>query len=380
MILLKYEWRKLARMPALWAFIALCLLFNVFYISSAGYHRRDVNEASRTASLLGQRVDGSFLERLSGMERTEYQDSILKSCRELGNVFENYDTAELTGLYRYWLGGSLAGRWMARKYEMLSPRAEHLARTGAALDLYAGPATINAHEFLFGTVMRIILAEAAVLGMLSMLALLGHEEIHRTTQAVCASRTGRKLFFWKTAAGITAALTLYLLMISVTLGIYFLLFDYSGIWKSSISSGFNQLTDMLAARPVLTWADFSVGGYLAAELGLGAALTVVLSLLAVFIWLIVRRVYLAALALIVVCLGALVVPSVLAELGFWTAFAVCTFDPVLVLLNPAGWFTELGLNAFVPWQETVVTLSWLAALGGGTAALLKRMNRKDLPV
>lgn len=380
MTLLKYEWRKLARMHALWVFLALCLAFNIFYVSAAGYDRGYVNEASRTASLLGQRVDNVFLERFSGMERTEYQDAILAGCQELDNVFASYDTAELTRLYRYWLDDSLAGRWMARKYEKLSARAEHLAQTGAALDLYAGPATINAHEFLFGSLMRIILAEAAILGMLSMLALLGHEEIHRTTQAMCASRTGRKLFFWKILAGLAAALVLYLLILLVTLGVYFALFDYSGIWNSSISSGFNQLTDMLVARPVLTWADFTVGGYLAAELALGAALTAVLALLAGFVWVVIRRVYLAALVLMAVCLGALVVPSVLAELGFWTAYALCTFEPVLVLLDPVGWFTELGLNAFVPWQETVVTASWLAALGGGTAALLKRMDRKDLPV
>ena len=63
----------------------------------------------------------------------------------------------------------------------------------------------------------------------------------------------------------------------------------------------------------------------------------------------------------------------------WTAYALCTFEPVIVLLNPVGWFTEQGMNAFIPWQETAVTASWLALLGGGTAALLKRMDRKDVP-
>ena len=211
-----------------------------------------------------------------------------------------------------------------------------------------------------------------------MLALLGHEEIHRTTQTVCASRTGRKLFLWKIAAGLAAALALYLLIVAMTLGVWFALWDYSGIWDASVSSGFNQLTDMMVARPVLTWADFTVGGYLAAELVLGAALTIVIALQAAFVWVVTRRVYLAALLLIVVCLGSLAVPSVLAELRLWTACAVCTFQPVLMALNSIGWFTEMGMSAFIPWQETVVTASWLVILGSGTTLLLKRMNRKDL--
>ena len=174
-------------------------------------------------------------------------------------------------------------------------------------------------------------------------------------------------------------MALYLLIAAVTLGVYFALWDYSGIWSASISSGFNQISDMLYSRPVLTWADFTVGGYLAAVLALGAALSVVIALLAAFVWVMVRRIYLAALALIVVCLGSLVVPSVLTELRLWTAYAVCTFQPGLIALNPNGWFTELVMSAFIPWQETVVTVSWLTALGGGTALLLKRMNRKDIP-
>ena len=379
MTLLGYEWRKLARMSALWVFAALCLLFNIFYVSSAGYNRRFVNETSQTAARLGSRVDAAFLEGLSAMDRTKNQDLLLTGCRELTDVFAFYDTAGLTESYRYWLGDSLAGRWIGWKYELLSPRAAHLSQSGASMDLYAGPATANAHSFLFGDLMRFILGEAAILGMLSTLALLGHEEIHRTTQTVCASRTGRRLFRWKLGAGVAAAMALYLAVAAVTLGTYFALFDYSGIWNSSISSGFNQLTDMLIPRPVLTWADFTVGGYLAAVLALGAVLTAVLALLAGFVWVVIRRVYLAALVLMVVCLGGLVVPSVLAELDMWTAYALCTFEPVIVLLNPVGWFTEQGMNAFIPWQETAVTASWLALLGGGTAALLKRMDRKDVP-
>ena len=57
-----YEWRKLFRLPALWAFLALCLAFNGLLIATLSpYDRAFFNETSQTAKALGQRVDEHFL-------------------------------------------------------------------------------------------------------------------------------------------------------------------------------------------------------------------------------------------------------------------------------------------------------------------------------
>ena len=45
-----YEWRKLFRLPALWAFLALCLAFNGLLIATLSpYDRAFFNETSQTA-------------------------------------------------------------------------------------------------------------------------------------------------------------------------------------------------------------------------------------------------------------------------------------------------------------------------------------------
>ena len=60
-----YEWRKLFRLPALWAFLALCLAFNGLLIATLSpYDRAFFNETSQTAKALGQRVDEDFLAGL----------------------------------------------------------------------------------------------------------------------------------------------------------------------------------------------------------------------------------------------------------------------------------------------------------------------------
>ena len=144
------------------------------------------------------------------------------------------------------------------------------------------PETIahNVHQFLYGVLMRAVLTEGAVLGMLSMLFLLGYENQQRTAAGVYASCTGRKLCRCKVLAGITWALAVYLLLAAVTLGIFLLFWDWSGVWGGSVSSQFNYVIDLFYPRPFFTWTDFTVGGYLAAAVGLGGLLTVVFALLA----------------------------------------------------------------------------------------------------
>ena len=307
-----YEWRKLFRLPALWAFLALCLAFNGLLIATLSpYDRAFFNETSQTAKALGQRVDEDFLAGLDAIPATENRDLLRQSVTGMEDIFETYDTGELSDFYAGVVEKSpLAVTWMTWKYDLLASRVEHLAQTDAALDLYAGLATYGSHQFLFGALFRAILCESAILAMLGTLYLLGYEGMHRAEGLACASRTGRKLRRVKGLAALQASAALYGLLAFCTLVPYFLLYDYSGIWNASVSSQFNYFSDMLVVRPFLTWGDFTVGQYLAAALALGAVLTAVFSLLASVCGTLVRSPYLAALALCLVCFGGLGLVSV----------------------------------------------------------------------
>ena len=285
------EWRKLFRLPALWAFLALCLAFNGLLIASLSpYDRSFFNETSAAAEALGQRVDEDFLAGLDAMPATENRDLLLQSVTGIEDIFETYDIGELADFYAGVVEKSpLAVTWMTWKYGLLAERVEHLAQTDAAMDLYAGPATYGSHQFLFGSLFRAILGESAILAMLGTLYLLGYEGMHRTEGLICSSRTGRKLRRLKVLTALPALAALYGLLALCTLAPYFLLYDYGGIWDASVSSQFNYFSDMLVVRPFLTWGDFTVGQYLAAALALGAVLTTVFSLLASVCGILVRN-------------------------------------------------------------------------------------------
>ena len=374
------EWRKLFHLPALWAFLGLCLVFNGLLIATQSpYDRAFFNDTSADAELLGQRVDGEFLAGLSAMPETENRKLLLQSVAGLEDVFETYDTGELADFYTGVVKTSpLAMEWMTWKYGLLAVRVEHLSQTDAALDLYAGPATYGSHQFLFGALFRAILGESAILAMLGTLYLLGYEGLHQTEGLACATRTGRRLWGVKLLAALPASTVVYGLLASFTLTPYFLLYDYGGIWSASVSSQFNYFSDMLFVRPFLTWGDFTVGQYLTAALALGAALTAVFSLLAAVFGIFIRNSYLAALALMALCFGGLGMVSALGELGWWAVYLIACFQPVIVWLSCSAWFTELGLTAVLPWQETIAVGLNLLLLGGGAILVLRRFSRKDV--
>ena len=374
------EWRKLFRLPALWAFLALCLAFNGLLIASLSpYDRAFFHETSQTAKALGQRMNEDFLAGLDAMPATENRDLLLQSVTGLEDIFETYDTSTLADFYTGVVEkSSLAVKWMTFKYGMLSDRVAHLAETDAAMDLYAGPATYGSHQFLFGSLFRAVLGESAILAMLGTLYLLGYEGMHRTEGLACSSRTGRRLRRIKVLAALLASAALYGLLALCTLAPYFLLYDYGGIWDASVSSQFNYFSDMLVVRPFLTWGDFTVAQYLAAALTLGAVLTAVFSLLASVCGTLVRSPYLAALTLGVLCFGGMGLVSAFGEFGWWTAYLIACFQPVIVWLSCSAWFTELGLTAVLPWQETIASGLNLLLWGGGALLALGRFERKDV--
>ena len=379
MRLLRYEWSKLARLPALWGVLVLCLAFNCLLIGSGDRWRREWNETAAMTGGLGQRVDGGFLDGLRLQPQAEYRDYLLSAAEGMTDVYADYDLKSLSDFYNSYVKSSpTAAVLMGRKYEQLAERIAHLSETGAAMDWYGGPVTHNVHQFLYGVLMRAVLTEGAVLGMLSMLFLLGYENQQRTAAGVYASRTGRKLCRWKALAGITWALAVYLLLAAVTLGIFLLFWDWSGVWGGSVSGQFNYIIDLFYPRPFFTWTDFTVGGYLAAAVGLGGLLTVVFALLAAICGTLVRNVYLSALLLALLLCGSAAAQALCSQAGLWMGYALLTFQPVSIWLTINGWFTELGLNAFVPWQETVSTGLGLAVCGMGTALALRHFGRKDV--
>lgn len=387
MTLLKYEWRKLAGMPALWAFLALCVAFNGFLLLATKWTCREFNEGSAAAAQLGQRVDEAFVEGFAQLPWTEEKEELLDFLRQMDNTLEHYDSEGQRWMYGELLRDSaLSAALMDRKLQQAAERAEHLSETGAAMDFFAGPVTEEANGVLYKIFFKALLTEGILLGILVMLSLMEHERVSRTTAVVCSSRVGRRLWRTKVLAGVTAALVLYLLLVVVSFAAYFALWDWSGVWGASMASQFNtgifheSKFSYDTYRPFLPWADFTAGCYLLAVIVLGAALVVVFTLLAGICGVLVGNAYASAVGLVILVVGGWAIWYTSYMQGCWTVFMPLSFLPTSLWDQTLGWFTEGGILYFVPWQETVTTAMWLLLGGGGTALALRRFERKDVKV
>lgn len=358
--LITYEMKKALCIPALWAFIGLSFMLNGLLVFG--------NASVR---------DYFHIEKSAGRQSLVYGSSEVVHTPE--NIFAGYDTQSLAAFYTGIVGESqTAVRWIEKKYSLLQTRAEHLAESGAALDHYAGNATYESHQFLFGALMRAMLAESSICAMLVVLYLMGFEQLNHTGEQVCASRAGRRLWVKKLAAAMLSAEMLYVFIAGMTLTVYLSQWDYGGIWGDSVSSRFNYLTDMLYKRPFLTWGDFSVGGYLAASLVLGAALVAVFALTAAVCAMLFRNIYAAALVLGLVLFGGIGLGSLFSQCRLWAAYFITTMQPSAVWLSVNVWFTESGIATFMPWQETAAVVLNLVLSGMAMRVVFRRFMRRDI--
>ena len=358
----------------------LGFLLNLGFIFGQPVSQSNIfNSFSSCTALLGQRVDETFIEKLKLQPEVQNYSMILTAAEGMENIFETYDTSILKEFYQSVMESSpLASSWAGWKYDLLSKRVEQLAQREAAMDLYAGPVTYDVHQFLFGTLMRSILVQAATVAMLGTLYLLGYEKTHGTAGFLYTTRTGRGLLKIKVEAALLAVPLLFAAVALPALTVYFLRMDYRGIWQASVSSQFNYYIDLLLTRPFITWRDFTVGQYLAAVLVLGVFLIVGFALLAALSGVLCQNPYHAALVLVGLFAGGIMAASWLGEMRLWAAYDLALFQLPLTLLSVNGWFTELGISGVLPWQETATVALNLLVLGTGTAGALKRFSRKDV--
>lgn len=374
MILMKYEWKKLFTMPALWVLVALCLAFNGLVIYNYRNIADEFNQMSSLARELGQQVDSDFIKALESMERTDLEDNLLTESKTLTNIYEDYILPNYTESYSAFLNEHILLRWLLqREYQSTVMRVEHLAETEQALNLYAGTVTQDAFSIQC-TYLRVIVIEGVLLGALSMLLLWDYEKVNKTLGMVCASRTGRGVYRKKVMAGVTGALTIYFILSAISMAMFFLMWDYRGVWGASMSSAF-LVND---GTPFIPWADFTVLGYQAASISLGAAFVVIFALMGAACVGAVKNIYAAALLMIVVCLIGwnLVILCQSSPLAW--AVPYLFLQPTWIIRNIHIWFSGGSGIAVTCWFETVtagIHLFFMAVVSGIS---LRRFERKDV--
>jgi hypothetical protein len=336
-----YELKKLLTAPAVLAFAALCLLFNVVIAMTAAFGEIELEDAPLPP-----------------------------------NVFETFEAAPVAEKYiaAQNAEGIVADMYRA-KYADLQAVADEKAGRGDARSVYFGEYTYYFHKELFGKIMMWLIIEGMLLAMLLSILSMSWEQINRTEPLTYSTRVGRGLILRKILASFTAGIGLYILITAATLGFYFLRNDFSDVWTANVSSGYNYILDLVAgARPFTTWHNFTVRGFLFAHLGVSAGLVACASLMGAAAGVIAKNSYIGFLGAVLVNAACAVIPVIVTTAVYAKYLFILT--PVNLWLRTRFWFTDGLMDVLFRNFETlglclslVVTLCVLLA---AMAAFKKR--------
>lgn len=346
------EYRKILRFVPLWIYLGICLLFNIILTFNSG----DViyfNGMSSIAAQAGQKLDEQFIGKVSALQDHPYRQDALEIAESIRPLYEDYNVdANLTFYYAGLVSSSQkAVSIVEQKYLEVQNLVDHLADTQADMDLYAGPITPKSHGNLFGTLLQSISAELCLLAMMVTIYLFGYEKMVKTDMYFASTKVGRKLASCKVLTALTASIGLFFAVTALSLGIYFLHWDYTGVWEANVASQFNTVHDLVLTKPFITVADFTVKYYLAATIGLIVVLVVIAVLFASMIGILVSNHYAAGLLTLLIPALGLFATSLSGDMKMWTAYLYSLLQPVCIWLAQPVWFTEGGFNAPCIWFE-----------------------------
>lgn len=303
--LLGHELKKILSGVVLWVFVILCIAFNIWTMPIGFNPELDTTTPFPV------------------------------------NVFENHNTSEIAETYisMFNLTGRVAER-MRVKYDTLQSAVNERAVAGESYSPYWGEYTYFMHLRLFDSfgIMGKLLFQGILLAILVTLLCVDYEKTNNTEYIVYATKTGRHILQCKIVASLIVSIGLYVLLSVITLAIYFTIFDFSSVWSSSVSSGFNFINDIMSSRPFITWHSFTVASYLLASFGLGLALVVSFMLMSVIVATLSKNAYIGFLTVLLIN-GICIFLSVIISRNH-IAHYIANHTPIMLWLNADRWFTD----------------------------------------
>jgi hypothetical protein len=295
------EFKKLLLASAIIGFLVICLLFNIIIIAAYDDPEYDV----------GAEACNIFV----GLDASIIAEGRIAVTGATGVYADN----------------------IRAKYAKLQPIIDEKAANGDALSNYLREGTRYLHGLLFGTIFFAIIAESCLLALFLALLSVTYENTRGTENIVCASKVGRSVVRSKLAASLAGAVLFTAIILIVSLCVFFIKFDFSGVWNDNVSSSFNTAVNSFG-KPFITWESFTVAGYLWAVIGGTVILAVCVCLFGYAVGVFAKNAYGAFIgAAVVIALMFLVKP--LFPVGSFVR-GVLGLMPAYLWLYSSEWFTD----------------------------------------
>lgn len=379
--LLVEELRRLVRSPLLIITPLVFLVLNgalIFGNSWLFPHMAEVDAVVRQA---GVHMGEEFLNAVEERPASYARDQLAFSLSHVDDTIARLDANMVADVAANAMDTPLAARMMASKYAAWEQRAKDVRALGQERDVYGGSYTFDLHQFLFDTLVPVVIVEASAIGVAALLYMGELDERTGARLIVLSSFVGRRVVVIRFFASLIGALAAYAALSMLTFGAVALLsgWGFGPAWASSVSSVFNVAVEGGFALPFVTWVDCSVGTYLMMSLLLGLGFVTLFCLMVQAALLAggynAVRAAATALAFAIAPLG---MQAVCALNGWRTVRVLLHLFPAPLLAVSGQWFTDLGFCSFAPWQEVVAVAGGIAVLWCMCLVLRRAWFRGDM--
>ncbi|HZG61829.1 MAG TPA: hypothetical protein VEY68_15365 [Anoxybacillus sp.] len=311
-------------------------------------------------------------EELHVITETAIVESYYELIQKIDETYRHLDLSQKAkmDIKMYGLSGKTA-EVTREYYNKLNNRLDELIEAREHKNLFFIGYVYRMHSFLFKDLMRQMIFEVMILVVLITGHVTTYEFQNQTHLTTYASKRGRKLMLDKLVANLLASLCISSVILGATLLVYFLVFDYSGLWGIPISSFFNSEFPF----PYISWWKMSFGLYLCCVLGMFLLCQLFFAAItfSVSIW--IKNSYLVYAAFSILFGLFVLIPGIVPKTSpaiFWTKYT-----PFSLILNPHLWF--IGWNVFFPKNhEWLTVVIWTCLLAIATTVTFLKFNKEQI--
>lgn len=404
------EMKKALFSPTILILLALFILFNIFTIVSGSYIKDELKIVNMIVQKYGdtfnddvlnmmqedlnantQKIDAQFNDAntfLEAMTHEKYTVATVNEQQEIDRISliqmylangesldKRYATLDIEALKKGVIADYGFTGWsvdfMTKEYDKFSDRLTEMKKNGEYKEwFFAG--NYRMHSELFSILMKNIAMESVLLVVLLTVLITNYEFEHRTQLVTYATKKGRHLTRNKLFASLLATFLVLLPLFGLSLLTFFTVYDYSGLWKTLISSGLNWEYKW----PYITWWPVELWQYLLLTIVILVMTLLLISTLTFCMSTFVKNSYISWILCILLLVSMFVVPSFF--IGMPIILLIMQLNLTLLLLNPHMYFNGVsGLTMFEYHEIWTLALWWFISILC-TIFALKRFKRKDI--
>lgn len=365
-----FEMKKALASPAILVLLGLFIVFNAFQIISQSHVKEELKIVNSIVSTYGSAINEGRLEKMGQViqENTKQlrvgEDAERYLAEMTAEKYEQMDASQQNAVdqlglnYMYYtLGMELESRYqginmdeqreilllslpkqgwltnfMEEQFASWEERYNEIVRTEEYKAwFFAGE--YRMHSELFRSLMKNIAIQGVMLAVLVTALIANYEVEHRTQSTMYTTKKGRSLIWHKFLAALSVSFFSFMLLAGVSLGIFFITYDYSNVWQAPISSGLNWEYKL----PYITWWPINVWQYLLLAILIELAVVLIVASLAFAISLYVKNSYFTWILCISGLIAIFILPSFLN--GAPSLQFISSLNITILLINPHMYFT-----------------------------------------